>query len=73
MNYPALGKEREKAGHRPLQTRVERSGLTALVLQTPFRQFACFFLQHRDLLVARMQITPYNLHVLGSSPPSLGC
>ena len=29
--------------------------------------------QHRYLLIARMQITPYNLHVLGSFSPSLGC
>jgi len=35
-------------------------------------EFACLRIQHRHLLVARMQITPYNLHVLGSFPPSLG-
>jgi hypothetical protein len=35
-------------------------------------QLARLRIQHRDLLVARVQITPYNLHVLGSFPPSLG-
>src|SRR5271169_2120544 len=29
--------------------------------------------KHRNLLVARVQITTYNLHVLGSFPPSPGC
>ncbi len=41
--------------------------------QATLNQFARLCIQHRNLLVARMQITPYNLHVLGSFPPSLGC
>jgi REP element-mobilizing transposase RayT len=46
--------------------RVERPCFSALVLQATLHQFARLRIQHRDLLVARMQITPYNLHVLGS-------
>src|SRR5437867_2000759 len=33
-------------------------------------QLARLRIQHRNLLVARMQITPYNLH-LGSFPPAM--
>ncbi len=46
---------------------------SAGVLQTTLDQLASLVIQHRNLLVARMQITTYNLHVLGSFPPSLGC
>ncbi len=31
-----------------------------------FDQIARLLVTHRNLLVARMQITPYNLYVLGS-------
>jgi hypothetical protein len=59
--------------HRTTQRRVKRPRLAILVLQPALDQFARLVVQHRNLLVARMQITPYNLHVLGSFPPSLGC
>jgi hypothetical protein len=52
---------------------IKRSCLSALVLQATLDQLARLRIQHGDLLVARMQITSYNLHVLGSFPPSLGC
>jgi hypothetical protein len=42
------------------------------MLKTALDEFARFFVQHRNLLVARVQIAAYNLHVLGSSSPSLG-
>ena len=52
---------------------IERSLFAPLVFQATLHQLARLRIQHRDLLVARMQVTPYNLHVLGSFPPSLGC
>ena len=48
-------------------------GVYVLVFQTTLHQLASLRIEHRDLLLARMQITPYNLHVLGSFPPILGC
>ena len=54
------------------QLAIEGSRFTAAVFQTTLDQFARFLVQHRDLLVACMQITTYNLHVLGSFLPSLG-
>jgi hypothetical protein len=41
------------------------------VLQSALDEFACLGIHHRNLLKARMKITPYNKH-LGSFPPSLG-
>src|SRR6185312_16773997 len=58
--------------HGPVQPRVKLLRLSVAMLQATFNQLARLLIQHRDLLVARMQITPYNLHVLGSFPPSLG-
>jgi hypothetical protein len=48
--------------HRSLQRRVKSSRLAVLVLQTPLHFLARLHIQHRDLLVACMQITPYNHH-----------
>ena len=42
------------------------------MLQATLDQLARLRIQHRNLLVARVQITTYNLHVLGSFPPSPG-
>jgi len=58
--------------HGARQSCIKRSCFSALVLQTTLHQLACLRIQHRNLLVARRQITTYNLHVLGSFPPSLG-
>jgi hypothetical protein len=58
--------------HGARQSCVKRSCFSALVLQATLHQLACLRIQHRNLLVARVQITTYNLHVLGSFPPSLG-
>src|SRR5438105_1038881 len=59
--------------HRTGQRSVKSPRFAALVLQPALDQLAGLVVQHGNLLVARMQITPYNLHVLGSFPPSLGC
>src|SRR6266446_1015241 len=48
--------------YRPLQPRVKGSRLSRLVLQTPLHFLARLGIQHGDLLVACMQITPYNHH-----------
>jgi len=42
------------------------------MFQATLDQLARFIIQHRDLLVGRVQITSYNLHVLGSFPSSPG-
>jgi Abortive infection alpha/Protein of unknown function (DUF2806) len=47
-------------------------GMSIAVFQATLNQLARLLVQHRHLLVARVQITSYNLHVLGSFPPSLG-
>src|SRR6266852_5400711 len=54
------------------QPRIERPRFATFVFQATLHQLARLRIQHGHLLVARMQITPYNLHVLGSFPPSLG-
>ena len=46
--------------------------LAVLVLQSLLDYFSAAWIQQRNLLVARMQITTYNHHVLGSFRPSLG-
>ncbi len=44
-----------------LQTPVERVSLTAFMVQSAFRKHLCgFFPGHRNLLIARMEITSYN-------------
>jgi hypothetical protein len=57
----------------PGQIGIKLLGFSVGMLQATFNQLARFIIQHRNLLVARVQITPYNLHVLGSSLPSPGC
>jgi hypothetical protein len=58
--------------HPAFQPGIEGAGFAILVFQSALVQLARLLLQHRNLLVARMQITAYDLHVLGSFPPSLG-
>src|SRR5207302_10970683 len=58
--YPHLRRSR--------QTGVESPGFTIFVLQPAGHQLTRLAVQHRNNLVARMQITSDNQHWLGSSP-----
>jgi hypothetical protein len=46
----------------PYERTVKTSRFSVLVFQTTLREFARVGVQHRNLLVARMQITSYNHH-----------
>src|SRR5260370_5514804 len=55
--------------HRPLQRGIKRSHLLYLfVTQRFLAQFSCLLIQHRNLLIALVKITSYNLHC--SAPAS---
>src|SRR5260370_385832 len=58
--------------HRPLQRGIKRSHLLYLfVTQRFLAQFSCLLIQHRNLLIARVKITSYNLHCSAPSSRAL--
>src|SRR6185437_2879659 len=44
------------------QVAIELVRFSVLVFQTALDELACLVIQHRDLLIARVKITSYNLH-----------
>ena len=72
--WRALGGSNSHAD-RLRQTAIERVGLTALVVRPALDQLSGGFVQHGDLLIARVKIATYNQPAAaGSAPylPSLG-